>query len=193
MSQSQNSSAGVAAREQNLAVTAVFIAMTYVFTFLVNIRLPLAGAGGLIHLGNVPLFLAAFLFGKKTGALAGGIGMGLYDLTSGWASWAPFTVIIVGLMGYTAGLLAERRPIRSRLGNTLAAILAALAIKIVGCYLAEVILTGNLIAPLGSIPGNVLQVSIAGVLVLFLLPGLRRAALHLFGPLALAGGAEAHR
>ena len=141
MSHSTNSEAAIEnpreqshARYQSLAITAVFIAMTYVFTWLVNIRLPLAGTGGLIHLGNVPLFLAALLFGKKTGALAGGIGMGLYDLTSGWGAWAPFTFVIVALMGYAAGLFAEKRPIRSRFGNALAAILTALAIKIVGYY-----------------------------------------------------------
>ena len=63
-----------------LSVTALFIALTYVFTAFVNIRLPIAANGGLIHLGNVPLFIAAILFGRKVGAIAGGVGMALFDL-----------------------------------------------------------------------------------------------------------------
>ena len=80
---------------QFLTITALFIALTYVFTAFVNVRLPITANGGLIHLGNVPLFICAILFGKKSGALAGGIGMGLFDLLSGWTAWAPFTFIIV--------------------------------------------------------------------------------------------------
>ena len=66
-----------------LTVTAIGIALVYVFTWLINIRLPFAPQGGLIHLGHVPLFIFAILFGKKTGAIAGGVGMGLFDLLSG--------------------------------------------------------------------------------------------------------------
>ena len=82
-----------------ITITALFIALTYVFTAFINIRLPITANGGLIHLGNVPLFICAIIFGKKSGAIAGGVGMGLFDLLSGWTEWAPFTMIIFGLMG----------------------------------------------------------------------------------------------
>ena len=90
-----------------LTVTALFIALTYLFTAFINVRLPIAANGGLIHLGNVPLFIGAVIFGKKTGMLAGGIGMGLFDLLSGWTLWAPFTFVIVALMGFTVGRFTE--------------------------------------------------------------------------------------
>ena len=35
---------------QELVITAMFIALTYVFTAFANIRLPIAANGGLIHL-----------------------------------------------------------------------------------------------------------------------------------------------
>ena len=41
---------------QFLTVTAIFVALTYIFTAFINVRLPIAANGGLIHLGNVPLF-----------------------------------------------------------------------------------------------------------------------------------------
>ncbi len=53
-----------------------------------------------MSLGNV-LFIAAFIYGKKTGVNGGAFGMGLFDLTSGWTAWAPFTFIIVGAMGFS--------------------------------------------------------------------------------------------
>ena len=52
---------------QFLTVTAIFVALTYIFTAFINVRLPIAANGGLIHLGNVPLFIGAIIFGKKTG------------------------------------------------------------------------------------------------------------------------------
>lgn len=159
---------------QNMVVTALMIALTYVATWLINIRLPFMGSGGLIHLGNVPLFIAAILFGKKTGALAGGIGMGLFDLLSGWTAWAPFTFVIVGLMGYEVGWFAEHRPIKNAAINDAVSMILALAIKIVGYYFAEVILYGNWIAPIGSVPGNICQVGVAAVMVMAMLPVLRR-------------------
>ncbi|MGN0416051.1 MAG: ECF transporter S component [Agathobacter sp.] len=148
---------------KELTITAVCIALTYVFTWLVNIRLPFAPNGGLIHLGNVPLFLAAILFGRRTGALSGAIGMGLFDLLSGWTAWAPFTFVVVGAMGYTVGIITEKH---RGFGWKVVAMIAALAIKIGGYYIAEVILYGNWVVPASSIPGNVLQVVTAAIVVL---------------------------
>ena len=70
----------VSSSVQFLTVTAIFVALTYIFTAFINVRLPIAANGGLIHLGNVPLFIGAIIFGKKTGAIAGGVGIGLYGL-----------------------------------------------------------------------------------------------------------------
>ena len=152
-------------KTKELVIDALFIALTFVATMFINIRLPLVGNGGLIHLGNVPMFLAAFIFGKRTGMLAGGIGMGLFDLISGWTAWAPFTLVIVGLMGYVSGLISEKMKVRPVIANTIA-VIAALVIKIVGYYLAEVVLYGNWVAPAGSIPGNIIQVATAGIIVI---------------------------
>jgi len=46
---------------------------TILSSFL-NLRLPIAANGGLVHLGNVPLFVIAILYGRRFGALAGEIG-----------------------------------------------------------------------------------------------------------------------
>lgn len=149
-------------KAQFIAITAMAIALTYVFTAFINVRLPIAANGGLIHLGNVPLFIVAMIFGKKTGMLAGGVGMALFDLLSGWTSWAPFTLIIVGLMGYVVGLICEKN---NSYGAKVAAMAAACIIKIVGYYIAEGIIYGNWIAPAASIPGNLVQIGVAAAVV----------------------------
>ena len=148
-----------------ITITALFIALTYVFTAFINIRLPITANGGLIHLGNVPLFICAIIFGKKSGAIAGGVGMGLFDLLSGWTAWAPFTFIIVGLMGFSVGAITEKK---KGFGWKVVAILVACVIKIAGYYIAEGIIYGNWITPASSIPGNLLQVGVAAVVVLII-------------------------
>ena len=158
---------------KTLVLNALFVALTLVATMFINIRLPIMGNGGLIHLGNVPLFLAAILFGKKTGAIAGAFGMGLFDLISGWTAWAPFTFVVVGAMGYAVGLLSEKLKMKPMAANVIA-IVVALVIKIVGYYFAEVILYGNWVVPLGSIPGNVMQVVVAAIIVLPIVEGLKK-------------------
>ena len=138
-----NQTAGTRTQARNntqaIVVTAMCIALTYIFTAVVNIRLPFAPNGGLIHLGNVPLFLAAIIFGKKTGALSGAFGMGLF----GWK---------------------------------VVAILVACVIKIAGYYIAEGIIYGNWITPASSIPGNLLQVGVAAVVVLIISGQLQKLA-----------------
>lgn len=160
---------------QFLTVTAVFVALTYIFTAFINVRLPIAANGGLIHLGNVPLFIGAIIFGKKTGAIAGGVGMGLFDLLSGWTLWAPFTLVIVGLMGFTVGKLTEDEKHQNFKWYVIA-IAAACVIKVVGYYIAEVVIYGNPLSPVASIPGNLVQIGVAAVITLIVIAPLNVAA-----------------
>ncbi|WHY68985.1 ECF transporter S component [Neobacillus sp. SuZ13] len=171
------SSTKTTSKTKAIVINALFIALTLVATMFINIRLPLMGNGGLIHLGNVPLFIAALVYGKKTGAVAGAFGMGLFDLISGYALWSPFTFIIVGAMGFIVGLISEKVPGNKMFVNSLA-IATALIIKVVGYYFAEVILYGNWIQPFGSIPGNIMQVVIAGIIVVPLAERLKSRALR---------------
>ncbi|MEE1367940.1 MAG: ECF transporter S component [Evtepia sp.] len=162
-------------RVKSLAITAICLVLVYVFTAVVNIRLPFAPNGGLVHLGNVPLFVAAILFGKRTGMIAGGIGMGLFDLLSGWTLWAPFTLVIVGCMGFVVGAITEKR---KNMGFIVLALIAACAIKIVGYYFAEVVIYGNWVVPFTSIPGNLIQIGVAAVITLIIIKPLQAAAEH---------------
>lgn len=148
---------------EEIAVTGMCVALTFAATGFINIRLPLPGNGGLVHLGNVPLFLAAIVYGKRTGAIAGSFGMALFDLLGGWFLWAPFTFVIVGLMGYTVGAITQKH---QGIKWDALAIGAACMIKIAGYYVAEGIIYGNWIVPAASVPGNLAQIGVAAALVL---------------------------
>jgi len=156
-----------------LVIDALFIALTLIAAFIINIRLPLPGSGGLIHLGAVPALTAAMLYGKKTGAIVGGIGLAVFDILGGWTAWAPFTFIIYASAGYVAGLIAEKKPFAAGVNNILTVVFAVI-IDVVGYYFAEVILYGNWIAPIGSIPGNLVQMGVSGIVVLVYIQQLRK-------------------
>lgn len=170
-----NSVVNTRERTKTMVIQAMFIALTLAATMFINVRLPLPGSGGLIHLGNVPLFISAMVYGKRTGAVAGAFGMGLFDLISGWTAWAPFTFAIAGTMGFVTGLIVEKLP-RKPVAANFIAVVAALTIKVVGYYGAEVLLYGNYITPLGSIPGNVMQIVAAAVIVLPIISRLKKLA-----------------
>lgn len=168
-----NSAAANTSSAKQVAINGISIALVFIATGFINLRLPIIANGGLIHLGNVPLFLAAIIFGKKTGAISGAVGMALFDLFSGWTLWAPFTFVIVGIMGWVVGKITEDKSHNTILWYVIA-ILAALVIKIVGYYIAEGIIYGNWVAPAASIPGNIVQILTAAVIVLPLAKPLKK-------------------
>ena len=150
---------------RDLVETALLIALVFVATRFINIRLPISSNGGLVHLGNTMLFISSIVFGKKKGAIAGAFGMGLFDLLSEWAIWAPFTFIVRGIMGYIIGSIAWSN---DKKGNNTITNIVGIIISgvwmIFGYYVTEVILYGNYITPLGSIPGNITQIVVGLVI-----------------------------
>jgi uncharacterized membrane protein len=143
----------------------MLIALVFVATLLLNIKLPITANGGLVHLGTAMLFIASILFGPKKAAIAGAIGMGLFDIVAGWTLWAPFTIVARGLQGYIVGKIAWSN---GRNGNSVAfnilATISSIPVMLAVYYLCEGILYNNWIAPMASIPGNIVQ-NVVGILV----------------------------
>lgn len=151
---------------RDLVITSLFIALVYVFTWIVKIQLPFSPNGGLIHLGNVPFFLAAIFFDKRVGMTAGALGMGLFDLTSGWILWSPMTVISALIMGYILNKMNYKKYTLKSL--ILSFILVAL-VKVVVYYIGEIFILSSFVAPLASIPGNLIQIGVSSVIILVIL------------------------
>jgi len=141
------------------------IALVFVATLLLNIKLPITANGGLVHLGTAMLFIISMLFGPKKGAIAGALGMGLFDLVSGWTLWAPITFLARGLQGYIVGKIAwsNGRNGDSKTLNLIAAIVS-IPVMLGGYYIGEAIIFSSWIIPAASIPGNIVQ-NVVGLLV----------------------------
>lgn len=160
-------------KTREIALYGLFIALVYVATRFINIPGPTPG--GLFHLGNVMFFSIAMVFGKKAGAVSGAFGMALFDLTSPFAIWAPFTFVVRWGMGYAIGEFAfkEEEKNHKRLLNLGFGVFLAFVIMIVGYYIAEVILYGNLLSPLQSVWGNFMQCVVGTVIGVPVSEGLR--------------------
>ncbi|MFP4660774.1 MAG: ECF transporter S component [Halanaerobiales bacterium] len=168
----------ISSKTKDIVISGLLISLVFVATKFINIRLPISINGGLIHLGNTMLFLAALVFGKRKGAVAGAFGMGLFDVVSGWMAWAPFTFVIRGVMGYIIGNIAYAN---GRNGENILWNITAISISgiwmIVGYYFTEVILFGNWLSPLTSIPGNIIQIVIGAIIGLPIVTALKRTKL----------------
>ena len=153
-------------KTKELVTSSLLIALVFVSTYFVHIPSPFSlNSGGLIHLGNVMFFMSAIVFGKKQGAIAGAFGMGLFDVLTGYAIWAPFTFIIRGVMGFTIGYFANAH---GRNGNNLKWNIVGLVIASIflvsGYFVSNLILFHNLVQALAAIYGDLTQVAIGFVL-----------------------------
>lgn len=152
---------------RTLAVTAVMTAIVFATTM---IQLTLTPDGGYIHLGEAGILFSAFAFGPWVGAVVGGLGTALADLTLGFPQWAVFSLIIHGAQGWVAGWVSERWP---GLGGLILAAILGGVIVVLGYLPAGMLLEGNL--ALASVPFNILQVFIGGVVSISLYYLVRRA------------------
>lgn len=89
-----------------IALAAVMIALTAVFTLLVRVPTP---ARGYVNLSDVAITFAALAFGPWVGAIAGGIGTALADVLGGFAPFAPLSLVAHGVEGFVIGLLGSGR------------------------------------------------------------------------------------
>ena len=107
----------------------------------------------------VGVLLSAFLFGPFYGAVAGGIGSMLADILSGYAFYAPATLVIKGLIAVIAALLWKA--MRKRGGDKVwKKILASLVAEIwmaAGYWTFETLFLGEAKAALASVPNNIAQ------------------------------------
>ncbi len=144
----------------NIVLTGVMAAFIYIATYI-NIRLPISFTdGGLIHLGGAVIVIATFLLMPVEAGLAGAIGMGLFDLLSPYAVWAPFTFVI----RLVQGIVVSKILLKGGISKTVFAMIAFTIIGMVGYYMAEAFIYGNWIAPMASMPGEFISDMVAVVI-----------------------------
>ncbi len=158
-------------KSRDLTKMAVLMALTTVMTMIIQI--PTIGTNGYINLGDMVVFLAAMMLGRKGGFLVGGLGSALADILLGYTHYAPITLIVKGLEGYIAGVLLDTRLGKKRpiFATTIAAVWMAL-----GYYIPEIFMYGGEAALL-SVPGNLIQGMIGAVTAVILYSALKKTRL----------------
>ncbi len=157
---------------KDMIFTGLWIAIVTVVTMSVVIPIPLTQ--GYVNLGDAAVFLGAFLLGRKNGAIAAGLGSGLADMLLSYASFAPFTLVIKASMAFIFGSFlilsaGKVKPGSKKIpGSRILGIALATLLMAAGYYFAEWILTGNRVAPIVSIPWNLLQGAVGGAIALLL-------------------------
>jgi uncharacterized membrane protein len=92
-------------KTKDVAISGIMIALVFVLTFAIKVPVPFTR--GYVHLGDSMIFISAILFGRRVGALAGGLGSALADLVGGYAYWAIPTLIIKSVMGALVGWISD--------------------------------------------------------------------------------------
>ncbi|GAB4575126.1 MAG: ECF transporter S component [Anaerolineae bacterium] len=126
----------VLSNPRTVALTGIMTAIIFILTRAVQVPTPI---GGYIHLGDAGVLFTGFAFGPVVGTIAGALGTALADVTSPYAQWAPFTLVIHGLMGFAAGYLVRGEGSLWRL--VLASVVAGI-ILVAGYFVAGLVLVG---------------------------------------------------
>lgn len=153
--------------------TAMMTAMVMIATTFFKIP----NAMGYIHLGDGFVLLAAIILPKKYACFAGGVGAGLADIYGGYAVWAPWTLVIKIVMVLIVQLFFDFLTKRVSNGKHIAKIagipfaelfayVLAVLWTVSGYYIAQGFISGNWIAPVADVPGNVLQAAVGSVIAI---------------------------
>lgn len=137
---------------KKLVAGALMAALCCVMTALPKIPLGL----GYVHMGDMAVFLCAFLPGGWVGALAAGVGSALADLFAGYPDFILPTFVIKALMAFCVIWIANaEKPLGWR---TILGMLAGSAVMIGGYLLYEVLRYGSAeVAFFSAIVGNAVQ------------------------------------
>ena len=162
-----------------IAVAGVMLAVVFVMTRSVTFSI---GPAGYVHVGDVGIYVAAFLFGPIVALIAGGAGTALADLSLGYGQWAPGTLVVHGLQAFVAGYIGWR----AGLPRMVTALVVGGAIVVIGYFLYMLIFI-----PVGVLDGeegksafavsaasiwpNTFQVLLAAVIALPLVLAIKRA------------------
>ncbi|AOR24515.1 ECF transporter S component [Clostridium taeniosporum] len=162
---------------KELVLMGLMIALVYLAGSIIKIP----SIGGFVHIGDCMVFLSVILLGKKKGAITSALGMFLVDILGGYYFWAPFTLIIKGIMAYIAGYILEKMQNNNSFINYTVAFIISGIFMVIGYFIAGTIMAGFLTEKIGivqgliyaskDIVGNIIQVT-TGVVIALPLSGI---------------------
>ena len=151
---------------KKLVLTALFTALIFIGTYI-QIPLPL----GYLNAGDCFILVLGWSVGGVYGMFGAALGAGLVDVLSGYAYYAPATVVIKALMALVAylGYLIVRKKSRPKkmIGYAVSGVIAEL-IMVAGYFAFESYLYG-VPGATGAIVGNLMQGAVGVVVGLLLI------------------------
>ncbi|MCT4593397.1 MAG: ECF transporter S component [Anaeromicrobium sp.] len=144
---------------KRIVLLGLLMAFNMVATY---IHVPVGGS--MMHLGTTALFITALILDPVDAAIASGGGMFLFDIFGGYVTYAPFTLVIKGLMAYIVSKLVHKSGEGLSLKVNLGAYVIGGIVSLVGYYFTNVFFTGSFIGPISKIPGSILTTTI-GILI----------------------------
>ena len=145
-----------------MCISGILSALVFVITAYLHIPT----YNGYVHCGDGLIFLAACLLPMPYSIIVGALGAMLADLLTGFAIWAPGSMIIKGLLA----LLFTCKSNKILTKRNLVMLLPAALISTAGYYIYEDLITGSFIASLSGIPGSIIQAVASSIL--FVVAGL---------------------
>jgi uncharacterized membrane protein len=159
-------------KSKKLAIYALSSAIVCVATIL--IKIPTVATDGYINFGDTFIFIFAIIFNPLCGLICGGLGSSLADIFSGYAVWAPYTLIIKGFEGYICGLIASKL-FKKDISEKFKFLFSLFAVSIAGLFMvtgycfANAIMKGSIATGIASIPENLIQAGVSILIALILL------------------------
>ena len=146
---------------QKIVFSSLFAALVCVATMLIKIPSPLKGY---VNLGDGIVLLSAWVLPFPYGMIAAGLGSALADVFSGYALYAPATLVIKALMAVAAYFFYKlfSKKLKGVISGVLSGLISEL-VMILGYFLFEGVLYGFL-PSLVNVPANAVQAA-AGILI----------------------------
>ena len=145
---------------QLMTLSGVLSAIVFVFTAYLHIPVHT----GYVHVGDAFIYLAACLLPFHYAAAVGGLGALLADCLTGYASWAPGSVLIKIAIALCLSSKTDKIVcLRNLLG-----LIPTWLLCVGGYYLYEGLITGNFIAPMAGIGGNLIQSLLSSIVFVLL-------------------------
>ncbi len=133
-----------------MVMTAMFTAMIFALTRFVQIPV----ASGYVHLGDALIYIVASVLGGPWAFFAAAVGEAMADLTSGFAVYAPATLIIKLFIALPFVIVSKKS---EKILTPLTALFTILsgAITVFGYFVSDLII--DKAYAVVDIPGNVIQ------------------------------------
>lgn len=143
-----------------ICISGILTAIVFVLTAYLHIP----SHTGYTHIGDGIIYLAACFLPLPYAIFVGATGALLADTLSGFAIWAPASVLIKA----ATVLPFTRRARKIITVRNLLALIPAWCFCIGGYYFYECLIVGNFLSPIAGIPGYIMQSLLSSVLFITL-------------------------